>query len=214
MSAPPPTTSSVSSGADERRRVLVQADADRERVVGQRREQAAQPVALAEVLVDDDAVGEAEPRAPGSRSWPAGDAPSLPNAIMCSHRNAAPGRGAGDVHALGVPPPERLGHRGAAEHGAEPELVAAGEEDAVHLVQHLEPLAAARVGAALRWAATCASPTPRLLEQLLVAGAGLAQLGRCGDDGDPALSPPQSAANRRRMATSPIFSSAPPTGMM
>ena len=39
--------------AEEGRRVLVEADPDRERIVGQRGEQAAQPVALAEMLVDD-----------------------------------------------------------------------------------------------------------------------------------------------------------------
>ena len=61
--------------ADERRRVLVQADADGERIVGQRGEQPAQPVALAEVLVDDDPVGETRARAPGSRSWPAARRP-------------------------------------------------------------------------------------------------------------------------------------------
>src|ERR1041384_3026631 len=50
-----------------------------------------------------------------------GDAPSLPNAIMCSHRNAAPA----DVPARGAPL-------------AFPELVAARQEDAVGLVQELE----------------------------------------------------------------------------
>src|SRR3546814_14377352 len=45
--------------ADERGGVLVQADADRERVERQRRDQAAEAVALAEVLVDDEAVGQA-----------------------------------------------------------------------------------------------------------------------------------------------------------
>ena len=53
VSAPLPTTSSVSSGPMNAGRVLVQADADGEGVVGQRGEQPAQPVALAEVLVDD-----------------------------------------------------------------------------------------------------------------------------------------------------------------
>ena len=67
VTPPLPSTSTRLVGADERRRVLVEADADRERVVRQRREQAAEPVALAEVLVDDEAVGEAEARARGAR---------------------------------------------------------------------------------------------------------------------------------------------------
>ena len=45
---------------DEGGGVLVEADADGERVVGERREQATEAVALPEVLVDDDAVREAE----------------------------------------------------------------------------------------------------------------------------------------------------------
>ena len=48
---------------DEGGGVLVEADADGERVVGERGEEAAEAVALAEVLVDDDAVREAEARA-------------------------------------------------------------------------------------------------------------------------------------------------------
>src|SRR5207249_1462981 len=47
---------------DECRRVLVQPDPQGERVVAQRRKQPAQPVPLAEVLVDDDPVREPQPR--------------------------------------------------------------------------------------------------------------------------------------------------------
>ena len=50
---------------DERGRVLVQPDADGKRIVGQGGQQPAEPVALAEVLVDDDPVGQAQARAPG-----------------------------------------------------------------------------------------------------------------------------------------------------
>ena len=51
--------------------------------------------------------------------------------VLAQERGAR--RRAGDVDPLGVPPPERLGHRRAADHRAEPELVAAGEEDPVGL---------------------------------------------------------------------------------
>ena len=50
------------SGLDEGRRVLVETDADGERVVGERGEQPAQAVALPEMLVDDEPVGEPETR--------------------------------------------------------------------------------------------------------------------------------------------------------
>ena len=59
-------------GRDEGRGVLVKADADREWVVGERGQQAAEAIALAEMLVDDEAVGRARARAPGARcrrSW-------------------------------------------------------------------------------------------------------------------------------------------------
>ena len=56
---------------DERSRVLVETDADGERIVGQRRQQAAEAVALAEVLVDDELVGQPETRRHGHhvRTW-------------------------------------------------------------------------------------------------------------------------------------------------
>src|SRR6185503_19023324 len=56
---------------DEGGRVLVEPEADRERVVGERGDEAAEAVALAEVLVDDESIREAEarrePYAPGNR---------------------------------------------------------------------------------------------------------------------------------------------------
>ena len=54
MSAPPPTTSSVSSGPMKAAVFSSSPMPMANGIVGQRREQAAQPVALAEVLVDDD----------------------------------------------------------------------------------------------------------------------------------------------------------------
>ena len=45
-------------GIDERGGVLVEPEPDRERVVRERAEQAAEPIALAEVLIDDHAVGQ------------------------------------------------------------------------------------------------------------------------------------------------------------
>src|ERR1700730_17052344 len=44
-------------GPDERRRVLIEPDTDRERVVSERGEQAAQAVTLEEMLIDEEAVG-------------------------------------------------------------------------------------------------------------------------------------------------------------
>ena len=59
-------------GADEGGGVLIETDADGERVVGQGSEQPAETIALAEVLVDDEAVGQAQARARAARCrrWP------------------------------------------------------------------------------------------------------------------------------------------------
>lgn len=75
--------------ADECRRVFVQPQANGEWIERQRRQQATQPIALAKMLVNDEAVGQPEPGA--RRTAPAtGLAPSSPKAIMCSLMNAAP----------------------------------------------------------------------------------------------------------------------------
>src|SRR5579871_5595182 len=57
-------------GAHECRGVLIQAEANGKGVVRERGEEPAEAVALAEMLVDDEAVGEAEPR---SKAHAAGD---------------------------------------------------------------------------------------------------------------------------------------------
>ena len=148
MIAPVPTTWSCVVGVDERGGVLVEAEADGERVVGERGEQAAEPVALAEVLIDDDAVGEPEARARASTMPARGVGPSSPKAIMCSDRIAAPAE---------VPPtatPRALRRRialatgGSAEDRRQPELVAAGEEDAGRRVERLQPVVAIGVARA------------------------------------------------------------------
>ena len=160
VSAPLPTTSSVSSGAMNAGGVLVQPDPDGERVVGQRGEQPAQPVALAEVLVDDDPVGEAEPGSEGHVPGP-GRGALLAEGDHVLGQKRRPGRGAGHVHPLRVSPPERLGHLGPADHGAEPELVAAGEEHPVHLVQHVQPFLPLAVVPVWQSGSACACLTPR-----------------------------------------------------
>ena len=180
---------------DESGRVLVQPDADRERIVGQRGEQPTKPVTLPEVLVDEDPVGESQSRGQGDDLGP-GQGPFLPEGNHVLAQERRPGRRAGHVHPFPIPPPERLGHRGAADHRAEPELVPAGQEDAAHLVEKVEPLLALAVGAAGD------GDLPRLThaqtgEDLLVAEPGIAQLRGGGDDRDPAVA---AAADRREPA--------------
>ena len=124
--------------------------------------------------------------------------------VLAEKRGAR--RGPGHVHAFGVAPPDGLGHLGAADHGAEPELVPAGEEDAVHLIEHVQPLPVLAVGPALdrerlRLAYAQAA------KQVLVAAAGIAQRGGSGDDRDAAAGAAaeawRSAAGWRRRRSSP-----------
>ncbi len=77
-----------------------------------------------------------------------GDAPSLPNAIMCSLRNDAPA----DVPATCIP--SALRHRNTLATSVPPiivlnlELAAAGEKGPVGISQQIEPVAPVAVGAA------------------------------------------------------------------
>ena len=156
--APVPTTSSV-VGADERGGVLVEADADRERVVGERGEQAAEAVALAEVLVDDEAVGEAEP---GRQR----DAAGARGAALLAERDhvlaqdGGAGAGAADGDAARVARRISLRDGRAAEDGREAELVAAGEEDAGGLARGAaSAVASSAVGASIELAGTVTRAT-------------------------------------------------------
>ena len=87
---------------DEGGGIFIQADAGREGIVGQRGQQPADPVALAEVLVDDDPIGEAEARRQShhiaTRGWPF---VTKSNHMLAEKGRA--GRGPSDVQADGVP---------------------------------------------------------------------------------------------------------------
>ena len=172
-------------GADEGGRVLVEPDAVGERIGGESGEQAAQPVALLEVLVHDHPVREPEP---GSQRDHArarrGSLVAVGDHVLGQERRTC--RGAGDVHAACVHGAQRLGHGCAAERGAQPELAAAGEEHAVRLLQHRQLLEIFTLLPGLE------GKHPHLAgletsEQLLVAPAGGAQLGGRRDDRDPGL---------------------------
>ncbi len=144
-----------------------------------------------------------------------GEPPFLAERDHVLAEERGPGRRAGDVDALRVPPPERLGDRGAADHRAEPELVAAGEEDrrppASRTVEPLRRSQSARLCDGERRAPPsrpARGTAPRSGAPVSLTSDAVGMM---------AIRPvpvPQSDANRRRMATSPIFSSAPPTGMM
>src|SRR5690606_31022543 len=174
-------------GPDEGGGVLVQADADRERVEGQRRDQAAEAVALAEVLVDDEAIGQAEPgRQPHA-------ARARRRALLAERdhvlaEDAGAGAGAADGHPARVALADQLGRGRPAHDGRDAQLVAAGEEHAGGGFQLAQVVLAAAVLAAGE-ADRARAPGLEPVEQFLVALAGVRQLAGGGNDRDVGVTP-------------------------
>ena len=172
-------------GRDEGGGVLVQADADGERVVGQRRGQAAEAVALAEMLVDHEAVGQAQPRCQAHAAGARRGALAAEGDHVLAEETGA-GAGAGHGHALGVAQADAAGHVGAAEDGGQAQLVATGEEDAAGLGQACQPAFLLAVAAGVEvqhfdpWHA-------HATEQLLVAWTGVLEPAGGRDDRDVGL---------------------------
>ena len=173
--------------ADERGGVLVQADADRERVVGKRRDQAAEAVAL-RGNAGRSRSGWSGPRPGASRTLPAiTDEPSSPNAIMCSLRMLAPALVPPTVTPCGVAPADQLRDRRAAEQRREAQLVAAGEEDAAGLLDPLQAIGLLAVAARVEVHHVDARGA-EVAEQRFVARAGLVHPAGGRDDDDVGFS--------------------------
>src|SRR5207342_1655568 len=123
---------------DEGRGVFVETDADRERIEGERGEQATDAITLAEMLVDDETIGQTQA---GRQAHAAGD---RRRAFLAERDHvfadeAGAGAGAGDVHAFGIALTDELGDRRAADDRRQAQLVAAGHEDAAGLGDALLP---------------------------------------------------------------------------
>ena len=123
---------------DEGRRVLVEADADRERVIGERGQQPAQTVTLPEMLVDDEPIGDPETGREPHRAGHGGASLVAERDHMLAQEG---GTGAGSCHrnAGRVQLPDSLRDRRATDQGREPELVAPGEENSGRILESLEP---------------------------------------------------------------------------
>ncbi len=212
--APEPTTSTVLSGADERRGVLVQPQADGEGIVGQRGQQPAQPVALAEVLVDDHPVGEPEPGGRRSRCR-RGERRPPRRGRSCARRGTRrrprcrpPARPAAFIRrsflATAVPP------RWVASRSWLPPV----RKTPVDCAQPLQQVLPARSRDGLE-RKRLGAVDAQVGEDRLVAAAGVGGERGGGNDRDAGRAcRPQSFTNRRRIGESCILSSAPPTGMM
>ena len=185
----------IISRTNERSGVLVQTDTDRERIVGQRRQQPAQPVPLPKMLVDDEAVGQPQAwrhrdhvRARGAAFVPAGN-------HVFRHEGRTRRR-TGDMHTGGISPAYGLRNRCAAEGRGEPQLVAACHE---HPVRLADVVAVSAVLAVLTRfdLQNLRMLHANLAKQLFVIAAGIFQFGGGRDDAMRASLPPQMSMNGR-----------------
>src|SRR4029453_13943806 len=121
----------------EGRRILVEPQPNRERIVGQRSQETSQPVALPEVLVNDDTIGEAEAWGERDDAGPRGGS-LLAEGDHVLRQDRRPRRGTCNRYSRGVEPPDRLRDWGAAQMGGKPQLIAPGEKDTGRVLQPLE----------------------------------------------------------------------------
>ena len=144
---------------------------------------AAEAIALAEVLVDDHAVGQPEP---GREAHPV-RARRFAFAVAAGDHvfaeDAGAGAGAANRDAMRIARPDRLRYRRAAEDGREPQLVAAGDEDARGLLDPRHPVAFVRVAAGVEVEDVDVARA-HVAEDLFVAVAGLVEPARGRDHRD------------------------------
>src|SRR5262245_25261803 len=169
-------------GPDEGGRVLVEPEAHRERVVGERGDEAAEAVALAEMLVDDEAVGEPEARREADAARDRGRAVVAEGDHVLGEDRGAGARAA-DGDAARVLRADQLRDRRAGEERREPELVAAREEDAGGILDAVEASLLLAVAPRVEVHDVDAARA-ELAEEPLVAAAGLVRAARGRDHDD------------------------------
>src|SRR5258708_20668617 len=115
--------------SDEGGRILIEPNADRKRIVGQRGDEPSQAVSLAKMLIDDEAVGQAQAWSePHAARDDRGTLVAEGNHVLAQYARA--GARAADGHAMGIAYPNELGHRRSAQQRREPQWIAPREEDA------------------------------------------------------------------------------------
>ena len=116
-------------GPDDAGGVLVDAQSEQGRVLGDQRQQPPEAVPLLEVLVDDDARQHPETGRDLGHAVLRCRARGAERDHVRRHRRRAGGR-AGDHRPVPEPLEHRVGQAGPADRRRQPELVAAGQEDA------------------------------------------------------------------------------------
>ena len=158
---------------------------DGERVEAERRHQSAQPCALREVVVHDDAVGQAEARRHRDQSRPGEKALTTERDHMFGHEPGS-GRRASHGHTPPAGVANRSGDRGSADNHGQPQLIAARHEDTVGLRERLQPVLTLAVLPHIERQGS-SRLHPDAAENLFILRAGILELGSRRDDGNARL---------------------------
>src|SRR5215831_7361045 len=168
--------------SDERRRVLIEPDAHCKGVVGDRSQEPSQAIALAKMLIDDEAIREPQARREPHTAGHDGRALiAAGNHVLAE--NAGAGAGAPDGDTTCVAQPDQLGDGCAPEQRREPKLVTAREKDAARFLEALQPPGLATVASRVEVHHRDAGGA-ECLEDLLVARAGLVHAARSRNHDD------------------------------
>src|SRR5215469_15754615 len=167
---------------DEGCRVLVEPDPDGEGVVGKRGEQPPEAIALTEMLIDDETVGQPQARRePHAAGYDGRALIAAGDHVLAE--NAGAGAGAADGDAARVAQTDQFGDGGATEQRRESQLVAASEKDAARFLEPRQPsrLAAVASRIEVHRRDACCAECP---ENPLVAWAGLVHAAGGGNHHD------------------------------
>src|SRR5258708_20736849 len=168
--------------ADEGGCVFIETDAYGKRVVGQRGDQTAQAVTVTEVLVNDETIGESQPRRePHAAGDHRGALVAERDHVLAQNARARAGPADGD--AVGIARANEFRHRRAAEQSREPQLVAAREEYAGRFLDPPQPpgLLAVSARVKIHYGYLGGAQVP---EELFVARPGLVHAARGGNHDD------------------------------
>ena len=117
---------------DKTGRILIDTESAGKRIERQGRQQPAHALALVEMLIDDDAVGEAQSRRQFDPAFPGGRAAAATGNHVLRHDGGAR-RGSSHVDAFGIQIADQMCYRRSTQNGRQSKLVAAGDKIPVAL---------------------------------------------------------------------------------
>ena len=163
-------------------RVLIEADADGKRIVGECGYEASQTVALTKVLVDDESIGESQTRRESDAArYHCGAFIAKGDHMLA--QDARPCAGPADGDAVSIAHANEFCDRRAAEQRRQAQLIPARKEDSAGLLEAPETPGLLTVAAGIKVHHGDFRRSD-LLEDLLIAGAGLVHAACRRDDDD------------------------------